>query len=81
MSLLTAEQIEGFAIRAALGNNGGAWAEHYTDEQKEHWRRFVVDIESELRTAQHSAIDALIAEARADIASGDVIDADPSDIP
>ena len=36
--------IETFAIRCALGNNGGTWAEHYTEEQKEYWRRFVRDL-------------------------------------
>jgi hypothetical protein len=36
--------IETFAIRAALGNNGGTWAEHYTEAQKEHWRQFVRDM-------------------------------------
>ncbi len=41
-------EIEAFAIRAALGNNGGEWATHYTEEQKEHWRRFVLDLASEI---------------------------------
>jgi hypothetical protein len=36
--------IETFAIRAALGNNGGTWAEHYTEAQKEHWRQFIRDM-------------------------------------
>jgi hypothetical protein len=36
--------IEHFAIRAALGNNGGNWADHYTEAQKEYWRRFVRDM-------------------------------------
>jgi hypothetical protein len=36
--------IEQFAIRVALGNNGGAWATHYTEDQKEHWRQFVRDL-------------------------------------
>lgn len=31
--------IERYAIAMALGNNGGEWASHYTDEQKEVWRR------------------------------------------
>jgi hypothetical protein len=38
--------VEAFAIRAALGNNGGTWAEHYTEEQKEHWRQFIRDLVS-----------------------------------
>ena len=31
--------IEKWAIRMALGNNGGAWATHYTEDQKNHWRK------------------------------------------
>ena len=42
------DRVEEFAIRAALGNNGGAWAEHYTEEQKEHWRRFIRDLVFEI---------------------------------
>jgi hypothetical protein len=36
--------IESFAVRVALGNNGGEWATHYTEAQKEHWRQFVRDM-------------------------------------
>lgn len=36
--------VEKLAIRAALGNNGGEWAEHYTEAQKEHWRQWVRDL-------------------------------------
>lgn len=36
--------VEKFAIRCALGNNGGEWATHYTEEQKEFWRSFVTDL-------------------------------------
>jgi hypothetical protein len=42
------EIIERFAIRCAQGNNGGEWALHYTDEQREHWRQFVRDLIVEL---------------------------------
>lgn len=45
-SSLTTEQIEAFAIRCAQGNNGDAWAEHYTDAQKQHWRIFIRDLET-----------------------------------
>jgi hypothetical protein len=38
------DQIEQLAIRAALGNNGGTWAKHYTEDQKEFWRKFVRDL-------------------------------------
>ena len=30
--------IEKYAIIMAEGNNGGAWATHYTDSQKDLWR-------------------------------------------
>lgn len=43
------EQIEAFAIRVALGNNGGAWATHYTEKQKEHWRQFVRDLATAIK--------------------------------
>jgi hypothetical protein len=42
--MTTDDLIESFAIRAALGNNGGTWTTHYTEAQKEHWRRFVRDM-------------------------------------
>jgi hypothetical protein len=50
---MTPEQIEAFAIRAALGNNGGTWSEHYTDSQKEHWRRFVRDLAADIEDAAY----------------------------
>jgi hypothetical protein len=46
--------VEAFAIRLALGNNGGEWLKkedgtsHYTDEQKEHWRQVVRDLSHEV---------------------------------
>ena len=46
---MTDKQVEDFAIRAALGNNGGAWAEHYTEKQKEHWRQFVRDLAAAIK--------------------------------
>lgn len=49
---MTTADIESFAIRAALGNNGGTWAEHYTEEQKEHWRQFVRDLVAAMGTAK-----------------------------
>ena len=30
--------IEKYAIIMAEGNNGGTWATHYTDSQKDLWR-------------------------------------------
>lgn len=41
---LPPERVEQYAIRVALGNNGGTWAEHYTEEQKDHWRQFIDDL-------------------------------------
>jgi hypothetical protein len=42
------ERLEEFAMRCALGNNGGAWATHYTEDQKAHWRKFVSELYSAL---------------------------------
>lgn len=42
-------RIERFARRVALGNNGGEWATHYTEDQKEHWRQFVRDLIADLK--------------------------------
>jgi len=42
------DKIEEFAIRVALGNNGGKWATHYNEDQKEHWRQFIRDLIKEL---------------------------------
>jgi len=42
--------IEEFAIRVALGNNGGKWSEHYTEDQKEHWRQFIRDLIKEMES-------------------------------
>jgi hypothetical protein len=41
---MTTDQIESLAIRAALGNNGGAWATHYNETQKDFWRTYVRDL-------------------------------------
>lgn len=46
---MTPEQIEKFAIELALGNNGGQWAVHYTEEHKEYWRNFIKRIEKEIK--------------------------------
>ena len=45
--------VEKFAIRAALGNNGGEWATHYTDDQKNVWRQFVKDLIYDLTLNLH----------------------------
>ena len=44
------EVIERFAIRCAKGNNGGEWATHYTEDQKNFWRDFVRDLVADLAT-------------------------------
>jgi hypothetical protein len=41
-------QLENYAVRCAKGNNGGEWATHYTEEQKNYWRRFVAQIAADL---------------------------------
>ena len=46
---LTADQIEQYAIRCAKGNNGGEWATHYTEDQKNIWREFVRNLAAHLR--------------------------------
>jgi exosome complex RNA-binding protein Rrp4 len=46
---MSPDQIERFAIRIALGNNGGTWAEHYTEAQREHWRQVIRDLERDIR--------------------------------
>lgn len=35
--------IERVAMRSAVANNGGEWATHFTEEQKEHWRKFAAE--------------------------------------
>lgn len=42
--MINDRKIEKFAMRVALGNNGGRWDTHYTEKQKEHWRKFVRDL-------------------------------------
>jgi hypothetical protein len=50
---LASDQLEAFAIRCAKGNNGGEWATHYNEDQKNFWRDFVrqiaVDIGAEIK--------------------------------
>jgi hypothetical protein len=41
--------IEKYAIRVALGNNGGKWSEHYTEKQKEHWRDFIRQLVDDIK--------------------------------
>lgn len=46
------DMVERWAIRLALGNNGGSWATHYTEEQKIFWRElaeeFIDEVEESL---------------------------------
>ena len=50
-----AHLIEKYAIIMAEGNNGGAWATHYTDSQKDFWRaiseKLIEDLKMELTSA------------------------------
>jgi hypothetical protein len=45
---LASDRVESFAIRCAKGNNGGEWATHYTEDQKNFWRDFVRDLAADL---------------------------------
>lgn len=36
--------IKKYAIQIALGNNGGQWATHYNENQKNHWRNLVREL-------------------------------------
>lgn len=46
---MTEDLIERYAIRCAKGNNVGEWSTHYTEEQKDFWRRFVYDLVVDVR--------------------------------
>jgi hypothetical protein len=46
--LLSDEQVEKFAIRAARGHNGGSWDGHYTEDHKSFWRQYVRDMERDI---------------------------------
>lgn len=43
------ELIEKWAIKLALGNNGGEWATHYTEKQKELWRERVRELIEDIK--------------------------------
>ena len=43
------ELIEKYAIIMALGNNGGEWATHYTEEQKNVWRKRVEQLIEDIK--------------------------------
>lgn len=42
--------MEAFAIRAASGNGGDIWPSHYTEAQREHYRKFVQDLLCDIKT-------------------------------
>jgi hypothetical protein len=48
--MTTEDLVEKYAIRCALANNGGTWADHYTEAQREHWRAFVRELLADVRT-------------------------------
>jgi len=50
------QQIEKYAIRVALGNNGGQWSTHYTEKQKQHWRTFIIDLIKDIKDEQLSEV-------------------------
>lgn len=41
--------IEKYAMKIALGNNGGGWATHYNEDQKNYWRKLVTELFEELK--------------------------------
>ena len=41
---MNSDKIEEYAKRIALGNNGGDWAIHYSEKNKEFWRNLVKDL-------------------------------------
>jgi hypothetical protein len=49
--------IEKYAIIMALGNNGGEWATHYTEKQKDLWRKraeqLIRDVQMELSNTHY----------------------------
>jgi hypothetical protein len=45
---MTDDQLESYAIRCAKGNNGGEWATHYNEDQKNFWRVFVRDLAKDI---------------------------------
>jgi hypothetical protein len=47
-AVLRPDQIEHYAIRCAKGNNGGEWATHYNEDQKNFWREFVRELTTDL---------------------------------
>ena len=46
---MTDDKIEKYAIRVALGNNGGEWSKHYTENQKERWRNFIRELIEDIK--------------------------------
>ena len=48
---MSEEQIDKFAMRIALGNNGGQWESHYKEEHKEFWRNIVREMIKEIKAS------------------------------
>ena len=48
--------VEKIARKMAVGNNGGTWAQHYADEQKDMWRSLASDVIHEGMTAGISTL-------------------------
>ena len=46
---MTEEQIDKYAIRVAVGNNGGEWASHYKEHHREFWRNIVRELIADLK--------------------------------
>lgn len=58
---LTEKLTEKYAIKMALGNNGGEWSTHYTTEQKNVWRKLarelIEEVEYSLSKAGEASVD------------------------
>lgn len=53
--------VERYAIRCALGNNGGQWATHYNEDQKNFWRQFVHDLVADIRGQKIEVTEEMVA--------------------
>lgn len=42
------EIVEKWAIKLARGNNGGEWATHYNEDQKNFWRNLAEELINEI---------------------------------
>lgn len=53
---MSPDKLEALAIKCALGNNGGVWAEHYTGDQKAFWRGFAQELVLEVSVPENDTL-------------------------